>query len=394
MRRGVKMDISTENPTYKKRSKRSVLMKKNKEVMQLESWFDRIEYVKPVKDIPAEKQTPAVCWVALEGFSGKYNIFGLANPTNTMLDYAKKIFIDDTENQDKLKSVDYLNNDNLLKDIACDMKPIMMRYAKQSIIEKIKDVECIEDFKFYDEPLELTEFSSCKLNVTKEEAVASIPDYIGSSEWEELYPILISLPEEERLEIVNSSNFLNSIMSYPLRLFRNDYSNGDELLKEICSWFSLESWEVLLQEDDGGLFLSYVPEDKMSYRFCLQAVGIKSHEIMRKKYVKSLKYVPDIYFTEELCEIAVRTNPKSIKYIANPTERMCQDAVERDPEAIKYIENPSEATCIQAVSNNGEMIKYITNLTNKICKAALEAEQGKKYIIINYINDTFKNVLK
>ena len=48
--------------------------------------------------------------------------------------------------------------------------------------------------------------------------------------------------------------------------------------------------------------------------------------------------------------------------------------------------------CQEAVSNNGEMIKYITNLTNKICKAALEAEHGKKYIIINYINDTFKNV--
>ena len=390
------MDISTENSTYKKRSKRSVLMQKNKEVMQLESWFDRFgfESVKPVKDIPAEKQTPAVCWVALEGFSGYYNIFGLANPTNTMLDYAKTRLSNVEKEQDKLKSVDYLNNDDLLKDIACDVKPAMMKYAKQSIIEKIKDVEYIEDFEFYNKQLELTEFSSCKLNVTKEEAVASISDYIQSSEWEELYPILISLPEEEMLEIANSSKFLNSINSYSLKRFIDDYSNGDELLKEICSWFSLESWEVLLQKDDGGLFLSFVPEDKMSYRFCLQAVSIKSDEVMRKKYVKSLKYVPDIYFTEELCEIAVKANPKSIKYIANPTERMCQDAVERDPEAIKYIENPSEATCIQAVSNNGEMIKYITNLTNKICKAALEAEQGKKYIIINYINDTFKNVLK
>ncbi len=398
------MDTSTETNACKKRSKRSVLMKKNKEVIQFEPWIFKFESVKPVKNIPADKQTPAVCWTAIEGRYGIYNIFGLANPTNAMLDYIaakRRSYIDDVEDMDdlyyaweNLKSVDDLNNDTILKDIAYYAEERMIMYAKQSILEKIKDVECFEAYND-NEQLSIIDSSSCKVDITKNEAAEIVFNLINNHDykWEELFTIFNSLTEEDKLEIVNSSEFLDFIQPRYLGTLKKDYKNGDDLVREFCSWFSFESLKTLLQKRNGFLFLAYLPESEMSYRLCLFYADDRNIKEKHHLYINQpLKHVPDIYFTEELCEIAVRTNPKSIKYIANPTERMCQDAVERDPEAIKYIENPSEATCIQAVSNNGEMIKYITNLTNKICKAALEAEQGKKYIIINYINDTFKNV--
>jgi len=56
----------------------------------------------------------------------------------------------------------------------------------------------------------------------------------------------------------------------------------------------------------------------------------------------------------------------SIKYIKNPTEEMKEIAVKSDERDLKYIENPSEELQLMAVNEDAQLIKYIKNPTQKV----------------------------
>ena len=89
--------------------------------------------------------------------------------------------------------------------------------------------------------------------------------------------------------------------------------------------------------------------------------------------------------SEELCMIAVRSNPEVIEYIKNPTEKICIQAIRIDPKVIRFIKYPNERVCLEAVKNDyygkDAIIQYIENKTYNLC---LEAVKKNGYAI-NFI---------
>ena len=98
-----------------------------------------------------------------------------------------------------------------------------------------------------------------------------------------------------------------------------------------------------------------------------------------------IKYIDPINQTEELCMIAVQSDPEAIKHISKDrqTETVCQAAVQVDPNSIQHIDNPSESVCILVVSKLPGLLKDIKNQTPSICQAAVR----KAPLAIRFVND-------
>ena len=62
-----------------------------------------------------------------------------------------------------------------------------------------------------------------------------------------------------------------------------------------------------------------------------------NNAVSKKPYV--LKYVPDLYNSQEMCNIAVFKNEWILKYVPDQykTQEMCNNAVEAKPEMLRYV---------------------------------------------------------
>jgi hypothetical protein len=121
-----------------------------------------------------------------------------------------------------------------------------------------------------------------------------------------------------------------------------------------------------------------------------------------------LEKLEDLLYCSKLEKI--KTDPKYIKYINNPSEEMQLEAVKRDGYSIGYINNPSEEVQLEAVRQQGNSICFITNPSIEIQKEAiknspeyaifhitdpteeikLEAIKTNPHVIINIIQNNFK----
>ena len=94
-------------------------------------------------------------------------------------------------------------------------------------------------------------------------------------------------------------------------------------------------------------------------------------EIIRNIKVWDFEKMNEQDKTPTLCELAVKTNPYSIKYIKDQTPALCALAVKWDAYSIRYIKNQTPALCRLAVSLDQEVIHGIQNreIKNQITKS-------------------------
>lgn len=112
-----------------------------------------------------------------------------------------------------------------------------------------------------------------------------------------------------------------------------------------------------------SLTLNCIKNKKQEY--CDYAVSLNGYSII---------YVPNIYRTDILCKMAVRSYPFVIQYLEKNVE-LCKLAVSTNGWALKYIPDEllTEELCLTAVNNNGLILQIIpTHLhTKNVCLTAI-----------------------
>lgn len=76
-----------------------------------------------------------------------------------------------------------------------------------------------------------------------------------------------------------------------------------------------------------------------SYKTCELAVGLNGEMI---------DHVPERHFTDEICWISLKDNPKNIRFMADPTEEMIEYIIENDPESLKFVDYMSDRLMVVA----------------------------------------------
>lgn len=79
----------------------------------------------------------------------------------------------------------------------------------------------------------------------------------------------------------------------------------------------------------------------------------------------------------------IRTYPYNLQFIKNPREKIILEAIKYDTNTLRYVPeiNQTENICLQAVMRNGNALKYVINQTDKICLEAVKTDE----LLIEYI---------
>lgn len=157
--------------------------------------------------------------------------------------------------------------------------------------------------------------------------------------------------------------------------YSTQFFSSEFLTEEIC-WFLLRL--------NPRLF--YHIKEHQTEEMAKYAV---KHEVTNLHYVKEL--------TEEICEIAIQTNPKEALYrlkykgqteelclkavqldgmaldwVKKQTPEICLAAVSQNPKALVYVRRQSLRICLEAVARDGMMLEYVKRQTRKICEVAVK----------------------
>jgi len=124
----------------------------------------------------------------------------------------------------------------------------------------------------------------------------------------------------------------------------------------------------------------YLNEKGFAYERCKNAVEDSGY---------SLEYISAENQTEEICKIAIKTNPLSIEFVKNQTPELCKYALSISADAMEFIkpENRTEDICLYAVTRHSRNLKYVKNQTLEMCKIAVE----NNYNNIKYVNENLKS---
>ena len=116
----------------------------------------------------------------------------------------------------------------------------------------------------------------------------------------------------------------------------------------------------------------------------------QKHLVQVTKNADYMKFLPEKYKTEELCEIAVKENPKAFQYVPEDmiSQELCESVVKDNGWNLQYVpfNHRTEEICSIAVEKDGHALRYVpsSQRTFEICDAAF-AE------IISY-NDKWKDL--
>ena len=148
------------------------------------------------------------------------------------------------------------------------------------------------------------------------------------------------------------------------------------------SYFTQKLCEYAISTTDGHA-LKYIPKTCFTQEVC---------DFALKHGSESWRYVPKIMRTKEICKRAVTRNGYNLKYVPYylRTREMCELALESNKYALKYVPNEcvTEKMCECAAKNDGRSLKYVPEcyITREMCENAVEEEgHALKYVPECYI---------
>lgn len=96
----------------------------------------------------------------------------------------------------------------------------------------------------------------------------------------------------------------------------------------------------------------------------------------------SIRYIEDIFRTEELCIAAVSESGEAVHDIDNPSYDVFLAAIKNDPLSLGFIDEQLEELCITALNINICALMVIKNeyFTKRICEIGLRYEWGKEFL--------------
>jgi hypothetical protein len=132
-----------------------------------------------------------------------------------------------------------------------------------------------------------------------------------------------------------------------------------------------------------GLSLEYVKEQ--TEEICEIAINSdpESFEFVKDKTLSlcklacgksgyCLKYVPSDLKTEEICMLACSNWGYALENVENQTEELCLFAIKHFPYSLECVKNQTEKMCKISCSKKGKCLKYVKNQTEEICMIACE----------------------
>ena len=162
--------------------------------------------------------------------------------------------------------------------------------------------------------------------------------------------------EQEYFKYINENNkFYDQLCLQFVLLYEDALKMIKNQTKEI----------ILYSIEEYPSSIVYINEKFINYDLYLDIV--KSNGL-------TIQYIPPNYYTDELIFSAIINNPKSIKYIDNPTDDVIDLIIYNNPKYIKYIYNLSESQCEKIMDLDNEYAKYINNPPNSIKNRMLNVD--------------------
>ena len=113
-----------------------------------------------------------------------------------------------------------------------------------------------------------------------------------------------------------------------------------------------------------------------------------------KKLPYLLRYVPDKYNTQQICDKAILENAGTLKYVpdCSKNQEMCNKAVENYPQTLEYVSEcyKTQKMCDKAVDTFPSTIKFVPGCckSKEICHRTVQ--DAFLYLILFLINIKLK----
>lgn len=133
-------------------------------------------------------------------------------------------------------------------------------------------------------------------------------------------------------------------------------SNNGELLKHVPP--SLVTWDLcVVAIKNSPRSIRWVREEMRLLPLC---------EIAVKGDGTTLQYVPDILRPlHQICLPALKSHPDNLQYLPDPTTLMLDIAIRRDYTAFRYVTEPTPFQCLVAVKIDGRALKYVPEIMHR-----------------------------
>ena len=144
--------------------------------------------------------------------------------------------------------------------------------------------------------------------------------------------------------------------------------------------FVKDNWTLLspIMEwaiNKNGTTLRLIPELLRTAELCLCAVS---------KNAEAIRYVPQLLLTTEICLVAVRKNGNTLRFIDNHlmAEEICLEAVRQNGRALEYIPEylMTHELCLEAVRQNGYSLRHVPE-SLRIAELCLETVRQNGYYL-------------
>ena len=130
---------------------------------------------------------------------------------------------------------------------------------------------------------------------------------------------------------------------------------------------TVEMWKAAVQQE--GNVLKFFERDLTDFPEStindIRILAIKQNGM-------AMRFIKDVYQTEELCILAVTQNGRMLNYVKIQTEAICIAAVKQNGNVLQNVINQTEAICIEAVKQNGLALYYAKTQTPIMCILAVE----------------------
>ena len=206
-------------------------------------------------------------------------------------------------------------------------------------------------------------------------------------------PLLILLmPNGDKLQLWKDENNIQFMDEDDNKIKLEYIEQNWSILEPICLWLNNLKYipDIYITEDickniiqQNRWALQYVPNKYITEEF---------YEIVVQNNGDALVGIPEEFRTKELCELAVKQNGEALFYVPYElrTKELCEMAVKQNGEALRYIphEYKTPELCEMAVQNNGLALQFVPEYlkTSELCEPAVRSNKDA----LEYVPEKFR----
>ncbi len=167
------------------------------------------------------------------------------------------------------------------------------------------------------------------------------------------------------VEIINCINFKNFNLN--LTMF-------------LIDGFGIDFKKIILSKDNINEIAK--KNSKMA------ASGILGLENQKNAIEKFPYYLSEVKNqTDELCLIAVKSDPNTLQHVKNQTDKLCLIAIKFDPNTLRFVKNQTDELCLVAIKSDPNTLRFVKNQTYELCLVAIKSDPNTLRFVTNQTDE-------